>query len=409
MSDRSCPSDGRGGRHTATGDPDSMTSAPDERPRPALSPEQVEQITADAERDAGAPRALLGSYLTASFDGATDRRRLSPAELEQVRRHGEAAAEGGIELPRLLDLYLSASWRLSEVVTTGPRPPGDVGAWATALLRASDDAAAALGEGYQAAQRRTIRREEAVRREFVDDLLGGRPDLDGLRELARQVGFNVAGAHRCVVATTDRSLRDGGAVQAHVEAALVEARGGAGVVATKDGALVCVVPAGRVDPGSVVLAHVGAVEPATWRLGVGASHSGAAGVARSFREALEALDIAGRLRLPSPVADFLELAPLRLLTQDLDLLRHTVDGVLGPLSAARGGAGPLVETLEAYFDEALSTTAAARSLHLSVRAVSYRLERIVALTGRSLRDPLDRFILETAVRGRHLLDEPLPS
>ncbi len=75
--------------------------------------------------------------------------------------------------------------------------------------------------------------------------------------------------------------------------------------------------------------------------------------------------------------------------------------------SARGGAGPLLETLEAYFDEALSTTAAARRLHLSVRAVSYRLERIATLTGRSLRDPLDRFILETAVRGRHLLDPAL--
>jgi DNA-binding PucR family transcriptional regulator len=109
------------------------------------------------------------------------------------------------------------------------------------------------------------------------------------------------------------------------------------------------------------------------------------------------------LALAGGVVRFADLLPYRLLLQDQQLLRETVDDVLGPLAGARGGAEPLIETLEAYFDEALSTTATARRVHLSVRAVTYRLDRIAELTGRSLRDPRDRFALELAVRGRRLV------
>src|SRR3546814_17343178 len=77
---------------------------------------------------------------------------------------------------------------------------------------------------------------------------------------------------------------------------------------------------------------------------------------------------------------FALLAPFRVLTQDMAVLNETVGAVLGPLSGARGGAEPLLETLEAYFDEGRSTTAAARRLHLSARAVTYRPEPIADRT-----------------------------
>jgi DNA-binding PucR family transcriptional regulator len=116
--------------------------------------------------------------------------------------------------------------------------------------------------------------------------------------------------------------------------------------------------------------------------------------------------VARHLGLRTPIVDHLALAPFRVLTQDEQVLRDIVTNVLEPLATARGGSEPLVDTLEAYFDEGLSPTAAARRLHLSVRAVSYRLDRIARLTGRSLRDPLDRFVLELAVRGCRLLAKP---
>lgn len=368
----------------------------------------IDAVVAAAEQESGAPRHLIGSYVLLAATCAARTSRLGESDLEECRQLGEQAAEQGVELRRLLDLYLSATWRLSEHLTTALAGEGD--AWVTPLLRASDDAAAALGAGYDRAQRRAIRREESIRRELIDDLLYGVAAGAPLQDLAGQVGFNLAGVHQAVVARTDRPLRDAGPVQSHVERELLAGRSGMGFVATKEASLVCVIAGGEASPGETVLRLVTEAQPGTWVTAVGRPHQGPGAVARSFREARDALELAGLLELPDRIVHIRDLLPYRVLMQDQQLLLDAIDDVLGPLEAARGGAGPLIETLEAYFDEGLSTTAAARRLHLSVRAVSYRLERVDALTSRSIRDPRDRFALEVAVRGRRLVGQrPFPN
>jgi DNA-binding PucR family transcriptional regulator len=332
--------------------------------------------------------------------------RLGRTAVEDCVRFGREAAEAAIPLPKLLDLYLSATWRLWADLIGGARerPLPDIPSAAAALLRAADDAAAALARGYDTAQRQAIRREEAVRREFVDDLLAGRTGSEAFRDHARRLGFNLAGAHRAMVASSPGPLEDAGPVQMRVESSLVAAAGTAdGFVTTKEGLLVCVVPAAAAVTGDDLLGHLRAAGPGPWSVGVGRAASGGAGVAQSYAEAREALGFRARLRLPDPVVAFSSLLPLRLLTQHEAALKEAVDSVLGPLGAARGGAEPLIDTLEAYFDVGLSATEAARRLHLSVRTVTYRLERVSVLTGRSVRDANDRFALEIAVRGHRLL------
>jgi sugar diacid utilization regulator len=49
---------------------------------------------------------------------------------------------------------------------------------------------------------------------------------------------------------------------------------------------------------------------------------------------------------------------------------------------------------------------AAADLHLSVRAVTYRLDRVRAVTGLDARDPAHRFNLVAAVLGAKLLGWP---
>jgi len=77
-----------------------------------------------------------------------------------------------------------------------------------------------------------------------------------------------------------------------------------------------------------------------------------------------------------------------------------------PLRASRGGAQPLLDTLTAYFDCGCVAAEAARRLTLSVRALTYRLERIHKLTGANPADPAHRYMLQTAVIGARLLDWP---
>ena len=143
-----------------------------------------------------------------------------------------------------------------------------------------------------------------------------------------------------------------------------------------------------------------------WRIGVGRAHQGPAGVRLSFEQAQEALELGARLGGSEQVVDAADLLMYRVLVRDETAMRELMDAVLTPLTAARGGAEPLLRTLEAYFAAGGNASLSARSLHLSVRALTYRLEKIAELTGRDPADPAQRFELQTAVAGARLLGWP---
>ena len=141
-------------------------------------------------------------------------------------------------------------------------------------------------------------------------------------------------------------------------------------------------------------------------MGFGGAKRGLAGVRLSFEQAQEALHLGGRLGGPGQILDAAELLVHRVLVRDEAAMLELVDVVLTPLLSARGGAEPLLRTLEAYFAAGGNASLSARSLHLSVRALTYRLEKIAALSGRDPADPAQRFELQTAVLGARLLDWP---
>jgi DNA-binding PucR family transcriptional regulator len=366
-------------------------------------------VATRAALDAGLEPALLGGYLHAVLEAARAGRRLERQDLDACRRSGEEAAEQGIALAAVLDLYLSGTWRLWGDIAERAHgaDPAAVAAVAAAFFRAADDGAAALAEGYEQAQRRTVRYEESLRREFVDDLLSGGADPDILQERAARFGFNLAGSHAVTVARADRRLVDAGPVHRRVEAHVLAAFGGRdAVVATKEGLLVCVFPCTDHDPTADLVHALEHSDVGPWRVGVGDGHPGPGGVVRSYGEARQALELAARGAVSGPVARFGDLLPWRVLVADRSLPAELVTAVLGPLDSARGGAQHLIDTLDALATTAGNLSAAARSLNISSRAVVYRLERITQLTGYSPQDPDGRFVLELAVRVRRLLITP---
>ncbi len=369
----------------------------------------VEEIARTAGRDASLDPGSLVDHLRSILRAAVEGGRLRDADLEACRRAGQEAAREGVQLSTLLDLYLSATWRLWAHVNE--RSEGSdavvVGTAAAAMLRATDDAAAALADGYGAAQRRAIRQEEALRREFVDDLLRGGGDAALLAEGASRLGFNLAAQHVVAVARTHRPLVDAGPVHARIESHILEAPGGReALVATKGGLLVCVFPGEAGDRASGLVETLQELGEGSWHVAVGRPHAGPGGVARSFEEAQEALDLATRLGLQASLIAFEALLPYRLLVGDRDRLAELADVVLGPLRQARGGGANLVATLEAFFEERGNVAAAARRLRLSTRAITYRLGRIAKITGYSPREPEGAFVLQLAVKGMRLLNDP---
>ncbi|MET9967770.1 helix-turn-helix domain-containing protein, partial [Streptomyces sp. NPDC006356] len=309
---------------------------------------------------------------------------------------GELAADAGYGLRALVSAHLAAAR------AAWPTAPGS----ADSALAAVHQVVDAFAEGYERAQRNAVRQEEAARREFIDDLLYGRSDLGRLAERAERFGLRLSHAHAVAVAEGPTAYEEGDKVPQQVERALIARFGDRSVLlTTKDGRLLCIAPGHQEE----VLAHFAKQAHAATeggRVAVGRAQPGPGGVVHSYEEALNALELAERLELEAPVLHAADLLVYPVLTRDRQAMADLVLNGLGPLTTARGGAEPLLKTLTAYFDAGCVAAEAARRLSLSVRALTYRLERIHKLTGADPADPAHRYMLQTAVIGARLLDWP---
>lgn len=322
-------------------------------------------------------------------------RRLTRAELDSRRGLGERAAEAGLGLRAMVAAHLAET-----------RAHWPAGNFADAVLAALAQALDAFGEGYERAQRDAVRQEEAARREFVDDLLYGRSDLGRLAQRAERYGLRLSHAHAVAVARGRTGYDDGDPVPREVERALIGRFGDRSILlTTKDGRMVCIAPGNQAEVLTHFAKHAHAATDGG-QVAIGRAHPGPAGVVQSYEEALNALDLAERLELTEPVLHAADLLVYPVLTRDRQAMADLVASVLGPLRQARGGARPLLDTLAAYFDSGCVAAEAARRLSLSVRALTYRLERVRQLTGADPADPVQRYTLQTAVIGARLLDWP---
>ncbi|OXM75140.1 MULTISPECIES: PucR family transcriptional regulator [Amycolatopsis] len=365
---------------------------------------------ATAKTAGGAPAELLDGYLQTLAEVSISGRRISDEERRRWRAIGAEAAERGVPMRGLINLYLTATstaWETLPGVRCAAdperlRPIGE------AILRAADVAIMTLTDGYEEIQRWAVRQEESLRREFIDDLLDGR-GTGGLAERAERFGLRLAATHVVTAARTSEGFVDGGEAARQVEAGLRFRFGPRDVlVSTKDGLLICLAPhhLGTV-PDEFVRHLTGALgDDSSWRVGIGQPQSGPGGAVRSFEQARNALDISERLALPERVLRARDLLVYQVLRRDSAALSELVTEVLEPLRGARMGPRPFLETLTAYFAAGAVSTAAAKRLHVSVRTVTYRLQRVKDLTGYTVEEPAQAFTLQVAVMGARLIGWP---
>ncbi len=381
-------------------------------------------VAEGASRDAGdVPEEFLGEYLKMLANAATHGKRPARGELQGVRELGRRAAQSGFSAAQGVDLYLSAARRVWDDLPSVVRERNStaVRTAAAALLHVVDDAVASFADGHAEAGREMVRREEAVRRELVEDLLRGDSHLAELVERSEPFGLDLTRAHQVALAQPGQRLSSIDAATSSLERVVLARFGDRDMlVTTKEGLIVVLAPADDALPSGI--AKVGAKSEnlgrvlygelnrlrrgSPWRVAVGRAHRGAYGIARSYEEAREGLTTATRMQLDSPVVESWDILLYRVLFRDQPAIVDLVHSALDPLRNARGGARPLLDTLEAYFDRGSVATAAAKQLHLSVRAVTYRLDRVKSLTGYDPADPKHRLTLQTAVLGAKLLGWP---
>jgi sugar diacid utilization regulator len=378
------------------------------------------EVAAGACRDAGGvPVELLGDYLPLLADAAISGRKPHSSELVAVGSLGRRAAELGVSAGTAVQLYLSAARRLWQQLpmVVRSRDNQEVRDAAAAVLHVVDEAVASLAEGYTEARRQMVRWEETLRRQFIEDLLRGDTDVGRLVEQAEPFGLDMARPHQVALAAPTGRLEDAEPAISPLEHTVVYWAGDRDVlVATKDGWVVVVTPADTDVPGAragpnrlgdLMLTQLSrSPRGQPWRITVGRPYPGSYGIARSYEEAREALTMAVRLHLDTPVIHAEQLLIYRVLLRDQPAIVDLVQSVLGGLVKGRGGAQPLLATLDAYFTAGGVATETARRLHLSVRAVTYRLDRVKALTGYNPADPAQRFTMQAAVLGAKLLGWP---
>ncbi|MFG2599211.1 PucR family transcriptional regulator [Streptomyces sp. NPDC048462] len=341
----------------------------------------------------------LAGYAALLADAATTGRRLSRTELDTLRGFGEQAATEGTTLRQLVAQHLQitqSSW------PGPPATPADVMAVAAQAIDA-------MAEGYDHAQHFAVRQQEAARREFIDDLLHGRSNLGRLAERAERFGLRLSYAHAVAAAQGPDSYAEGDDVPRRVERAVIGRFGERQILlTTKEGRLICIAPGDQQDVLTYFAKQAHAATDGG-QTAIGRSHRGAGGVVHSYEEALNTLDIAVRLAMDAPVLHAADLLVYPVLTRDRQAMADLVRTTLGPLLQARSSPESSLTTLTTYFDTGCNATETARQLSLSVRALTYRLERIHQLTGSDPTHPRNRYTLQTAVIGARLLNWPTQS
>jgi sugar diacid utilization regulator/putative methionine-R-sulfoxide reductase with GAF domain len=156
----------------------------------------------------------------------------------------------------------------------------------------------------------------------------------------------------------------------------------------------------------ILAAAAPAMKPGTASVGIGNLANGVSELARSHIEARQALRLTRRAGGRGKVASYRSLGAFRLLleVQSPDALRRFVTELLGPLlQYAQSRDTPLLETLEALSSARWVRRAASRTLRIHINSMTYRVERIEALTGLQLDDPETRVAISIALRARAML------
>jgi DNA-binding PucR family transcriptional regulator/putative methionine-R-sulfoxide reductase with GAF domain len=266
--------------------------------------------------------------------------------------------------------------------------------------------------------------ERRLRGDLVEEVLSGGLDAEEAERLARQaerLGHRLPNRAWVVVMEPDDARSEAEMAARGFQdrlddalADLVRRRAPGGLTVVRSASAVMIAPEEAVADlsvaealGEALMTTVGPLmKPGSVSIGIGNLAQSVAELARSHLEARQALRLSKRAGARARVTSYRSLGAFRLLleVQSPEALRGFVGEVLGPLlKYAESRETPLLETLEALAAARWVRRAAARALGIHINSMSYRIERIEALTRLSLDDPETRVAIAIALRARAML------
>lgn len=353
-------------------------------------PDLVRDVAADlGESD----QAVVASTVQRFLDMIVGGPGLGEADRLRLRQEGATAARQGRPLAALMDGYLSTAWVAWDHVL-GLSPALEVtamGELGAALLRAGDDIAAEVSDGYTTAERALATTAGAARQAILDDLLTATAaDAASTTRLLRRAGLaglDPGHDHHLLVLRRPADPEGPGDLVGDLDRRL--ARDPARrpyLVAARGSDLVALAGSAWRDGRPFHDATRDLSRDPWWAVVAGPVPLEQ--VAHAYADALDALRVAPAVAPQQTLVTVDELALERALVADPVLATAAVDRWLGPLASAPRGGRDLVRTLQAWLDAGQSVTATARALGIAPRTVSYRLDRVASLLGmKSLEAP----------------------
>ncbi|HET7338860.1 MAG TPA: GAF domain-containing protein [Candidatus Dormibacteraeota bacterium] len=355
------------------------------------------------------------------------------------------AGEPSDGMPQRLHLPTSASSIGRELRINAGRPPRAIdlvpvraGADVLGLLAVDVDQSSGAAEGRMRAlehgstilalelakERATAEVERRLRGDLVEEVLAGGLEAQEAERIARQaerLGHRLPQRAWVVVLEADddkteaalaaRGQQDrldaalAGIVRSRLPGALTLVRSASAVFLVPD-ELAADLTAVEKLGAQILAAAAPVMKPGSGSVGIGNLANGVAELARSHVEARQALRLTRRAGGRGHVASYRSLGAFRLLleVQSPEALQRFVNELLGPLlQYAQSRDTPLLETLEALSAARWIRRAAARQLGIHINSMTYRVERIQALTGLQLDDPETRVAISIALRARAML------
>lgn len=346
-------------------------------------PDLVRDVAADLDEQ---DPHVVGPTVARFLDMITGGPGLGDADRLRLRGEGAAAARQGRPLATLMDGYLSTAW-VAWDHALGLSPSLEVPAMrelGAALLRAGDDIAAEVSDGYTTAERALATTAGATRQAILDELLTGTPsDAASATRLLRRAGLaglDPGHDHHLLVLRPAADLDGPGELVEELDRRLArDPVRRPYLVAARGPDLVALAGLPWRDGRPFAEATRDLTDDPWW--GVVAGPLPLEQAAHAYADAIDALRVSPTLVPEQTLVAVGELALERALVADPALAAAGVERWLGLLASAPRGGPELVRTLEAWLDAGQSVTATARSLGVAPRTISYRLDRIASLLG----------------------------
>ena len=349
--------------------------------------------------------------------------------IDAVRRTARRRAARGFPLAAMLrasDLLVRITWEFiaEDLLHLATESPAEAYRLTTELSTRLLGASARLRreeiDAYLHAEREHGSTSDKARRMFLDELLTATAnDPEDMHRRAAQFGYRLGDEHAVAVLTVEGPSVDGSPADAEVNKVLRRLNEAVAfaivgtdmpLVQTRRDSVVAVFPASQEDGEETIRqtieSAVGPVDaPAGWHLiaGLGRIEPALTGVAVSYRQAQRALEAAHVTGMHTGVVSYADMLPSLLLLEDPALAKDSWRTTVEPLSTYDAANGTqLVATLSVYLEERGVLAATAQRLFVHRHTLAPRLEQIEQLTGRSLQDRNDLFMLELGLRA-HML------